>query len=349
MSAQKLLDIVSRPVDGCASLPSWIKQKRLFDLLETQRSGGDLMLYGSAFDGGSILLYSFLVPCSALKPPNIEDLIHWSGPFDSWGCGLVYGGGRPARVELSEPRYLDDSTLGQGYQLTFSRSFEGRSEDKHYYEIAQLLTHAHGLHWTPERRAWCRLNDEGDVADVIRLDEIKGNEGYGSSTSIVMERAVLEQHMSASASALVQLFDSTCTPEDFSSWKERADELISRPDDRLYYRSVISPGYASNYRGVQIVYPAEAAVEFGERLLAEQSKEKQYVTFITQDWKNKTIIDVSSDPKALASYFEENSPLPFQTSPVFFKAQVLDKYKSDPDKYTLDHRSISCRNAWHLP
>jgi hypothetical protein len=27
---------------------------------------------------------------------------------------------------------------------------------------------------------------------------------------------------------------------------------------------------------------------------------------------------------------------------------VLDKYKTDPEKYSLEPRSISCRNAWHL-
>jgi hypothetical protein len=49
----------------------------------------------------------------------------------------------------------------------------------------------------------------------------------------------------------------------------------------------------------------------------------------------------------MASYFEA-SPLPFQISPVFFNAAVLEKYKADPEKYSLEHRSISCRNAWHL-
>jgi hypothetical protein len=50
----------------------------------------------------------------------------------------------------------------------------------------------------------------------------------------------------------------------------------------------------------------------------------------------------------MASYFQKDSPLPFETSPVFFNAAVLDKYKADPEKYSLEHRSISCRNAWSL-
>jgi hypothetical protein len=40
--------------------------------------------------------------------------------------------------------------------------------------------------------------------------------------------------------------------------------------------------------------------------------------------------------------------LPLQISPVFFNAQVLDKYKADPEKYRLGQRSINCRHAWSL-
>jgi len=67
-----------------------------------------------------------------------------------------------------------------------------------------------------------------------------------------------------------------------------------------------------------------------------------------QDWKNNTILkDYSIDPKNFANYFTE-SDLPFETSPIFFKAEVLDKYKNNPDKYELKERTISCRGGWYL-
>lgn len=75
---------------------------------------------------------------------------------------------------------------------------------------------------------------------------------------------------------------------------------------------------------------------------------KQYASFLTQDWKNKRLTEVSCAPDAMASYFVKDSPLPFETSPVFFNGAVLDKYIADPEKYSLEPRSISCRNAWHL-
>lgn len=40
--------------------------------------------------------------------------------------------------------------------------------------------------------------------------------------------------------------------------------------------------------------------------------------------------------------------MPFETSPIFFNAEVLDKYKGNPDKYELYERRISCRGGWEL-
>ena len=40
--------------------------------------------------------------------------------------------------------------------------------------------------------------------------------------------------------------------------------------------------------------------------------------------------------------------MPFETSPIFFKPGVLDKYKNDTDKYTLKERFIDCRGGWYL-
>ncbi len=42
------------------------------------------------------------------------------------------------------------------------------------------------------------------------------------------------------------------------------------------------------------------------------------------------------------------SDLPFESSPVFFRPEVLSKYKADSDKYRIDGRTISCRGTWSL-
>ena len=60
---------------------------------------------------------------------------------------------------------------------------------------------------------------------------------------------------------------------------------------------------------------------------------------------------VSTNPSATATYFDASTnSLPFETSPVFFRSDVLSKYKANRDKYTIseEHGSIHCRGAWEL-
>jgi hypothetical protein len=79
----------------------------------------------------------------------------------------------------------------------------------------------------------------------------------------------------------------------------------------------------------------------------ESPEPKQYATVIAQDWKHGVVHECSCDPAQLGNYFVE-SDLPFQTSPAFFRPEVLLKYKADPDKYQIEGRSIHCRGAWFL-
>lgn len=349
MSVERLLEIVTPPA-ATDRLESWSSQVPLLALLGEQRTGRSLVLYGSTFNGGSMMIHSVLVPRSALDGIQLQALTQWQGnPYDSWSCGLVWGGGRPPRVELDRSRSnFEDIPAEKTEQLIFGRSFEGRGEDRRYFEIAPVLSHAHGLHWVPERHAWCRFDDHGDIADVIRWTEVKGREGYGEAVWIEIDRDVIEMQMAASDMVLIQMFDSTCPSNSFSGWGEGEDRAVSDDDRDLHYRCHLEGARGSWFRGVQIIKPRRTSEELGAHLRDEQERPKAYESFITQDWKNGKVLPVSCSPDAIASYFEKDSPLPFHTSPVFFNAAVLDKYKADPEKYSLEHRSISCRNAWHL-
>jgi hypothetical protein len=79
------------------------------------------------------------------------------------------------------------------------------------------------------------------------------------------------------------------------------------------------------------------------------AERRKYVELITLDWRNKRVAKVSTDPKATTNYFEAHSnSLPFEVSPAFFRPDVILKYKTDKEKYTVGERDITCRAAWHL-
>lgn len=349
MFLEKLLRIVT-PVDqGEQGFWAWSQQAGFLDLLAEQRRAESVVLYGSSFNHGSLLIHSILVPIEDLETVNPEDMTHWDNPHGSWSYGLAYGGGQGPRLEYSEPLSgICPSAFQRGRQLVYYRSFAGRTEDRQYYEIAQFMSHAHDLHWTPERRAWCRLDGSGDLDDVITWAEEAGRSGYGTATCIAIEREVLEMQMSATGTALVQMFDVRSVGVNFHGWQEGENCSAHDQELGLYFRSHREGANGSWLHGVQVIRPRLNSEEFGKYLYEKVHARKQYASFITHDWKNNRITEVSCAPDATASYFQEGSLLPHQTSPVFFKAAVLDKYKADPDKYSLEARSVSCRNAWHL-
>ena len=81
--------------------------------------------------------------------------------------------------------------------------------------------------------------------------------------------------------------------------------------------------------------------------LTHAQEAREYASFIAFDWKNRVIKEISCAPGATANYFTQ-SRLPFEMTSAFFRPEVLAKYKSNLEKYTVEERSISCRGSWNL-
>lgn len=350
MSTESLLSIIS-PCTEENNTEICLKQRELFDFLQKQRNGRSIMLYGkTSFQPGFLLFHSILVPTAEIDNAESDALIDWRAPPISWSCDVIEGGGESPCVRFDTGHFqFGTKPLKNDQRLVFHRSFSGREEDKNYFEIAQFLTHAHDLHWTPERRAWCRFDEHGDIDEVIHWLE---DDDSNIATCIYIDRDVLEKQMSATGTLLVQMFDSVRKTMDFQGWKHNEDEekWTTRDDDKeLYYRAYVGQR-ASRFLGTQIVRPRRTAEELGICLKQREAQPKQYESFITLDYKNKRIATVNCGPESTVWRSDESSSLPSEISPVFFKADVLEKYKSDPGKYQIeDDESISCRNAWCLP
>ena len=82
----------------------------------------------------------------------------------------------------------------------------------------------------------------------------------------------------------------------------------------------------------------------------ENIESEEYVSLIVYDYRNQCLLkDYSIRPSNFANYHIE-SKLPLDMSPIFFNAEVLDKYRYNPDKYKLCERTISCKgcDGWYL-
>jgi hypothetical protein len=296
---------------------------------------------------GQAYVHSVLARLDKVTPPDANDLER-SDVGGEWAIEHCSGGGKPDRIYLSNP--LDSpgcNSLVGGKQLVFRRRFSGVDKGAVRTELSQRLVQALGLYWLDEEKAYCRLDEDGNVKPIIRVIDMSKHTGEAYHVLVTIDAKQLHRYMAVTEMALVMKFDFTrYHPGSFAGWHDpkRAEH---NEGDLFYHSGVQSNGSFVN--GALIVRPLLTK----EMLIAKNRRDrdisgKQYATFKAQDWKNSRLAEISCARTALASYFEKNSPLPFQTTPAFFSPEVLQRYKHDPEKYTLEHRSIHARAGWYL-
>jgi len=229
--------------------------------------------------------------------------------------------------------------------LFFRRQYYGYPKGKeNYYEFNQLVTHPLDLHWSPKLGSYCTIDDQGDEVEKIKIIE------HEEVRLILGRKLLFEKLLYLGDWVLVRYFTFSRYNTKYPSFDSCTSKVCEPEEYEAKFNIRISKNDFIEFRGAQIHRPETPK----ERLLSwefrqdEEQTENKYASFIVHDWRNKKVLnDYSIDPANFANYFIE-CELPFETSPIFFKAEVLDKYKGNPDKYDLDERSISCRGGWHL-
>jgi hypothetical protein len=350
MSQSKILDklhhISKIPKHGTGDYKQWLEQKDFLQfLLDT--CYGDIPLYVS-YKGTYI--YSVFLQQNRLRGNYIDDLMKWDcRPDSSWGYSFSNNKkGDIQNISLTPPfNFSRSRLLKNAVPITFLRSFEGRIGQKSYIEVLQLLTHLNGLHFIEEKSAYCRLNEDGDIEEIIKIHHAPGE------ILVTIKQNVLDYHLFLSKSVLLRLFDRTlCNDWVSFSEKSRNESNFSDKKNNIYAHQVISFDKenlptAGALRGFQIVHNSQPRKKMLKIINGERSKPQKYEKFIAYDWKHDKIVSCSCDPKKLSNYYEK-SDKPSKMSPAFFRPDVLLKYKQNPEKYTLDQRSISCRGSWRL-
>ena len=323
---------------------AWVQQKNVMPFLEQEIEDENIIIYAVL---PHTLIHAVLIPDIELDDSVVDDILNWShhpgsiwrlvfSSDDVWIEGPLAGAG--------------NQTLSEGEQIIFARSFEGVESRREYFELEQKIAHILELHYMSERNAWCRLNQFGDIEDIVKITKLDDLPNNGSGTIVTINKNALGKYTSVGKFSLCRMFDFTrYKTGGFSGWGRQKEPTRFGNGDDIFGRLVVYNGYGSYSRGFQvknISVPQEQVINAGwGRSSPEEAK--QYASFIAHDWKNNRIAEISCDPSCLASYFVE-SELPFQITPAFFRSEVLLKYKSDREKYQLEDRSVSCRGAWHL-
>lgn len=316
------------------------------EFLKNNATCEELVIYASA---GAVLIHGVLAPTAQVTPADQTDLLgaHVMSD-DSWCIQKSWGGGQGHRIYLEPPlTHPGCKSLVGGEKLIFRRSFTGVDTGPAPIELSQKLVHSLELYWVPERSAYSRLDSKGDIEDVIRVIWLKAPESETGAVVVTILIKELATYMALSDLSLVIKFDFTrFEPDNFAGWaQDRQSSRKLGPD--LFYNAGRSTN-ASYANGCMILRAAVTVDELIQQWKEEEDPtRKQYATFKIQDWKNQRSVETSCAPEFLSNYFTQ-SDKPYEISPVFFRSDVLARFKNDPEKYDLTDRTISCRNAWYL-
>ena len=340
------INILEHNTDQESQSDSWLRAEGHLNLLRQNAESNEVILYAVS---RTSFIHAVITKESDVRPADHNDLLEWdSSPFRGRaGYSWTLGSGT-VQMEFSEtnPR---PRTMKHSQNLVFGRRMEGLDEPDDY-ELLQEFAHATGILWRDDQRAYCCIDENGDFDPIVSITK---SVDRTKATLITCQLEPLEQYMAATGHTLVRFFDFTMVRQGaFHSWRGGVTDRKVE-SDHFFYNQCIHPDGHAWTRGTQILPVTTARDQLFQSIIEFpfQRTERQYATFVIHDWRNRKVHEASTDPAHSANYFNaENNSLPYETSPAFFRAEVLSKYKADRDKYTIneEHRFISCRGAWHL-
>jgi hypothetical protein len=340
--AAKIAQLVLVPNDEKA-FRDWIGMGDAIHFLKESLSDEETIIYAGCL---SAFLHVILVP----RADFINDkkgLLSWDfNASTSWSISTTPG--TPPEIKITPPlNRPGNACYKNAEQLVFWRHFDGHMGEKGYFEISQKFLHISELHFVPERSAYCRLDDRGDIEESIQMVHVLKSAEAPEFNFVTCKSEILARYAALTDSAIIRTFDFTrFRPKNFTGWHGDG-ESKDIDDGNLAYHLHIKPNKSSYMRGVQIIQPAMTKEQAVRRLTHGISGEKKYESFIALDWRHRQVVELSCEPGKTANYFMD-SDLPFELSPAFFRAEVLSKYKADSEKYKVNERTISCRGTWYL-
>lgn len=305
---------------------------------------GWTILQASTDNSGGYWMYPMLYPNSKIEKEFEGDLYKFNINTKSAAFSHISSGNENHWLE---PCWGEEDFYRAELPLFFKRFYYGLSQGKeNYVELNQLITHPLDIHWSKRKKAYCSMNSLGEEVEKIKLVETDGIE------AILIRSRTLDKLLHLGTWVLVRYFNFRRWVGSHPDLNERKKEVKTADNGKIKFEEVTCGKDEikySEFRGVHVRKPETPK----EQLLSyyaydEEDEPQKYASFIVHDWKNKTILeDYSIQPDNFANYYTE-SDLPFETSILFFNAEVLDKYKNNPDKYEVREQDIICRGGWLL-
>ncbi|MDR4498912.1 MAG: hypothetical protein MRK02_13495 [Candidatus Scalindua sp.] len=281
-----------------------------------------------------ITIFSGLVPVESI-PKSLESE-SWDISIGQSGPGFVtYYNHGEERTEYQ--RNLNDFLIEP---IVIFREFHGMKND--YIEIQEEFRLFHNLYADPKRNILVKIHDDGNEEDAVIIEPKK----------VEIKTKFVRQYIAARQMGLAIYFDSFRYSKIEFSEAEYSRFSSKKHEKDISYFVHIGPWHSiledenksiSRLLGKRIIFPPP--IEKSGRWPYEEKKEK-FEEFIIGTDEDGEHIYYTSDPGKLANYFGANPNAPHYLTPVFFKKDVLSKYYSNPEKFSIEDGYLRCRGLW---
>ena len=232
----------------------------------------------------------------------------------------------------------------ENYQpLVIYRQFYGIKPD--YIEISEEFRLYHNLYYDKMSNKYIKIDDNGDEEDIIIIEE---------DNTVRIKLMAIKQFLAIKNMTLLFLFDIFIYSKLNIEQLQLKEIHDFKQEENLVYSHtlrLVNWGHGDD---------KSMSVVCGKRYIRGFDKEKcgiwpynendieEYDDFIIGIDEEGNEQTYTSDPEQLANYFGKNPSAPSYLTPVFFKKEVLNKYYSEPDKYSVSDGYLACGNLWGL-
>lgn len=229
---------------------------------------------------------------------------------------------------------------GDGIEpLVIWRSFHGMKEV--YLEVSEEFRHYFNLYEDKKNNKFIKIDDNGDDEDVILVSENK----IQIKLRLLKEFLAVKKMHLALFFSLDRFSEKTIQELGFQEHSEekKGDNFIYsigvRNVDFLINKNKKSQGWLLGKKLIP------GLKDFEPKLF---DREEKFVEFVIGVDDNGEEITYTCEEDKLANYFGKNKGCPNFLTPVIFRKDVLTKYYSQPEKYSVSDGYLSCGGMWSL-
>lgn len=221
--------------------------------------------------------------------------------------------------------------------ILFYRSFYGVIDS--FLEVSQKFRHYFNLYEKEDKNLYF-LEDSGDEIKVIdfKKSEIKLN------VKFLFEYLRDNNLILSFGFDIIRFHDKEIEGYDFEI---KNDKVLDEELNYSFYARNESflVNNAKSFSSINGKKYMECPIDFDESFLEPKRQYEEFIIGVDNLGNN---LYFTCEEDKLGNYFGKNPKAPQFTKPVFFKKEVLDKYYTDSEKYSVSDGYLSCDGLWGI-